>query len=66
MGTSVEEAEARESEAKDSLRERSTACNFFEPAYMAGDSPEPLLSNEETYLETVRGLYRQPPRKDTS
>ena len=53
MGTSIEEAEARDERSEGFLARAFNNMQFLDPAFMAGASPEALLSNEETYLETV-------------
>ena len=58
MGTSVEQAEARDERTESFLVRAFNNLQFLEPAYMASNSPEPFLSNEETYLETVRKIVQ--------
>ncbi len=53
MGTSIEEAEARDERTQGFLERAFKNMQFIEPAFMAGASPEAFLSNEETYHETV-------------
>src|SRR5512142_3258898 len=54
MGTSVEQAEARDERTESFLVRAFNSLQFLEPAYMAANSPEAFLSSEETYRETVR------------
>ncbi len=54
MGTSIEVAEARDERTEGFLARAFNSLQFLEPAFMAGASSEALLTNEETYLETVR------------
>ena len=49
MGTSIEEAEARDERSEGFLARAFNNMQFLDPAFMAGASPEALLSNEETY-----------------
>jgi cytidylate kinase len=58
MGTSVEEAEARDERTEGFLARAFTNLQYLEPAFMAGASSEALLTNEETYRETVRRIVR--------
>ena len=58
LGTSVEQAEARDERTESFLVRAFNSLQFIEPAYMVSDSPEPFLSNEETYLETVREIVQ--------
>jgi cytidylate kinase len=53
MGTSIQEAEARDERADGILTRVFNNLQYIEPAFMAGAQPETLLSNEKTYLETV-------------
>ena len=56
MGTSIEVAEARDERIEGFLARAFNSLQFLEPAFMAGASSEALLTNEETYLETVRSI----------
>jgi len=58
MGTSIEEAEAHDERTEGILARTFKNLQFLEPAYMAGASSEAFLTNEETYLETVRRIVR--------
>ena len=58
MGTSVEQAEARDERTESFLVRAFNSLQFLEPTYMASNTPEPFLSNEETYLETVREIVQ--------
>ena len=58
MGTSIEEAEAYDERTEGILARTFKNLQFLEPAYMAGASSEAFLTNEETYLETVRRIVR--------
>ncbi len=58
MGTSIEEAEARDERTEGFLARAFNSLQYLEPAYMAGASTEVLLANEETYLETVSRIVR--------
>ena len=58
MGTSIEAAEARDERTEGILARVFNSLQFIEPAYMAGASSEAFLTNEETYLETVRRIVR--------
>ena len=58
MGTSIEEAEARDERTEGFLARAFNGLQFLEPAFMAGASSDVLLTNEETYLETVRRIVR--------
>src|SRR5215471_12130481 len=53
LGTSIEQAEARDERTESFLVRAFNNLQFLEPAYMAGSSSEAFLTNEETYLETV-------------
>ena len=58
MGTSIEQAEAYDERTEGILTRAFKNLQFLEPAYMAGASSEAFLTNEETYLETVRRIVR--------
>ncbi len=58
MGTSTQEAEARDERTEGILARALNSLQLLEPAYMAGVPPEALLSNEKTYLETVSRIIR--------
>jgi cytidylate kinase len=58
MGTSIEVAEARDERTEGFLERAFNSLQFLEPAFMAGASSEALLTNEETYLETVSRIVR--------
>jgi cytidylate kinase len=58
MGTSIEQAEARDERTESFLMRAFNNLQFLEPAYMAGTSPDAFLSNEETYLDTVSRIVR--------
>jgi cytidylate kinase len=58
MGTSIEAAEARDERTEGLLAKAFTSLQYLEPAFMAGASSEALLTNEETYLETVSRIVR--------
>jgi cytidylate kinase len=53
MGTSIEEAEARDERTESFLERAFNNMKYIEPAIMAGAPPEALLTDEETYHETV-------------
>ena len=58
MGTSIEEAEARDEHSEGFLARAFNGLQFLDPAFMAGASSEALFTNEETYLETVSGIVK--------
>jgi cytidylate kinase len=58
MGTSIEQAEARDERTEGILARAFNNLQFLEPAYMAGASSEAFLSNEKTYLEIVGRIVR--------
>ncbi len=58
MGTSIEQAEARDERTEGFLMRAFNNLQFLEPAYLAGSSSDAFLSNEETYLDTVREIVR--------
>jgi len=58
MGTSIEQAEARDERTENFLVRAFNNLQFLEPAYMAGTSSDAFLSSEETYLDTVREIVR--------
>jgi CMP/dCMP kinase len=58
MGTTIQQAEARDERAEGFLARAFNGLQFLEPAYMAGASSDVLLTNEETYLETVSKIVR--------
>ena len=53
MGTTIQEAEARDERADGILTRIFNNLQFIEPAFMAGAQNDALLANEKTYLETV-------------
>jgi cytidylate kinase len=53
MGTTIEQAEARDEHTEGFLARAFSTLQFLEPAYIAGTSSEAFLSSEETYLDTV-------------
>ena len=53
IGTSIEEAEARDERTQGFLERAFNNMQYLDPAFLAGASPEVLLTNEETYQETV-------------
>ncbi len=58
LGTSIEAAEARDERTEGILARAFNSLQYLEPAFMAGASTEALLTNEETYLETVSRIVR--------
>ncbi len=58
MGTSIEQAEARDERTESFLVRAFNNLQFLEPAYMAGTSSDAFLSSEEAYLDTVREIVR--------
>ncbi|HYX51128.1 MAG TPA: cytidylate kinase-like family protein, partial [Ktedonobacteraceae bacterium] len=58
MGTSIEEAEARDEHTEGFLARAFNGLQFLEPAFIAGDTSEALLTNEETYRETVSRIVK--------
>ncbi len=58
MGTSIEQAEARDERTEGFLLRAFNNLQFLEPVYMAGTSSDAFLSSEETYLDTVREIVR--------
>jgi cytidylate kinase len=58
MGTSIEEAEARDERTQGFLERAFNNLQFIDPAFMAGAQSEALLTNEETYRATVSRIVR--------
>ncbi len=58
MGTTIEQAEARDERTEGFLARAFTNLQFLEPSYVAGTSSDAFLSSEETYLDTVRAIVR--------
>ncbi len=58
MGTSIEQAEARDERTEGFLIRAFNNLQFLEPAYMAGTTSEAFLSSEEVYLDTVSKIVR--------
>lgn len=58
MGTSIEEAEARDERTEGFLARAFAGLQFLEPAFMADDASIALLTNEETYRETVSEIVK--------
>ena len=58
MGTTIEQAEARDEHTEGFLARAFSNLQFLEPAYIAGTSADAFLSSEETYLDTVSKIVR--------
>ncbi len=58
MGTTIEQAEARDEHTEGFLARAFSNLQFLEPAYIAGISADAFLSSEQTYLDTVSKIVR--------
>jgi CMP/dCMP kinase len=58
MGTSIEQAEARDERTEGIVARALNSIQLLEPSLMVGATPEALLSNEQIYLEIVSRIVR--------